>query len=285
MKFLIISGYSGGGKSRTADILEDLDFYCVDNLPVGMLHRFAEFCMGMGARYEHVALVMDIRDRDGLREISGALKKLRELGCEYRILFVEADLPSIVKRYKESRRPHPLQTEAGSLEEAVLLEQRALSELRERADYVLNTSNKTLGQLQTDLYQLFVGDASSRQLRMNVLSFGFKYGIPLEADMVFDARFLPNPFYISELREKTGADREVYDYVFSHETARDFLSLLCTMIDFLTPEYVEEGKHTLTIAIGCTGGKHRSVALARALAEHLKAQGQNAELVNRDIEK
>ena len=285
MEFLIISGLSGAGKSRTADMLEDLDFYCVDNLPVAMLPRFAEFCMAMGGRYSRVALVTDIRDREGFRDIADALDKLWELGCDYRILFVEADFATIVKRYKESRRPHPLQAEAGSIEAAVKLELEQLSSLRERADYVINTSNRTLGQLQSDIYRLFVGDAAARQLAVSVMSFGFKYGIPIEADMVFDVRFLPNPYYIAALREKTGQDAEVYDFVFRHESTRDFAKKLFDMVDFLIPQYIEEGKHSLTIAIGCTGGHHRSVAVAKALTEHICALGRHAEQVDRDIEK
>ena len=285
MEFLIISGLSGAGKSRTADMLEDLDFYCVDNLPVAMLPRFAEFCMAMGGRYSRVALVTDIRDREGFQGIFEALDKLWELGCEYRILFVEADFATIVKRYKESRRPHPLQAEAGSIEAAVRLELDQLSPLRERADYVINTSTRTLGQLQSEIYRLLIGDAAARQLSVSVMSFGFKYGIPIEADMLFDVRFLPNPYYISALREKTGLDAEVYDFVFRHESTKDFVRRLYDMVDFLVPQYIEEGKHTLTIAIGCTGGHHRSVAVARALTEHIQALGQNAENINRDIDK
>lgn len=285
MEFLIISGLSGAGKTRAADILEDLDFYCVDNLPSAMLPRFAEFCMGMGGRYERVALVTDIRDRDGADETMQSLAKLWELGCEYRILFVEADLPTIVKRYKESRRPHPLLAEAGSIEAAVRLERDRMSRLRESADYVINTSNLTIAQLQSEIYRLFIGEAAGRQLSVSVMSFGFKYGIPIEADLVFDVRFLPNPYYVSALRSKTGLDNEVADFIFGHDAAREFMSLLERMIDFLIPQYIEEGKHTLTVAVGCTGGHHRSVAVAHALAKHINALGQSAENINRDIDK
>lgn len=285
MEFLIISGMSGAGKSRAADILEDLDFYCVDNLPAAMLPKFAEFCIGMGGRYERVALVTDIRDREGIESISQSLDKLWELGCDYRILFIEADFPTIVKRYKESRRPHPLQSEAGSLEKAVRLEAECMSRLRESADYVINTSNLTIGMLQSEIYRLFVGDASRRPLSVTVMSFGFKYGIPIEADLVFDVRFLPNPYYVSSLRSKTGLEKEVSDFIMKHEASKDFMSLLLRMVDFLIPQYVEEGKHTLTIAIGCTGGHHRSVAVAAALTEHIRSLGQTAKNVNRDIEK
>lgn len=285
MEFLIVSGLSGGGKSRTADILEDLDFYCVDNLPAAMLPRFAEFCMAMGGRYERVAMVTDIRNRDGFDAIFDSLDKLTELGCEYHILYLEADIPTIVNRYKESRRPHPLLAEAGSIEGAVRLEQERLSALRDNADYVIDTSRLTIGMLQSEIYRLFIGDEAQRTLSVSVMSFGFKYGIPIEADMVFDVRFLPNPYYVSALREKTGLDESVQDFIFQHESAREFMDLLYRMVDFLIPQYIEEGKHTLTIAVGCTGGQHRSVAVAKALTDYIDRSGQSAENINRDIQK
>ncbi|MGN1001245.1 MAG: RNase adapter RapZ [Oscillospiraceae bacterium] len=285
MKFLIISGMSGAGKSRAADILEDMDYYCVDNMPAALLPKFAEFCMGMSGRYERVALVTDIRDRDGVDAISESLSRLRELGCDYNILFVEAELSTIVKRYKETRRPHPLQAEAGSVQAAVKLEAARLAELRDRADYIINTSRLTLGQLQTEIYKLFGGSPSDRLITVNVMSFGFKYGIPIEADMVFDVRFLPNPYYVPELREKTGLDQEVADFVFRHDTAVQFMKKLTDLVSFLIPQYIEEGKHTLTIAVGCTGGRHRSVAVARALTDHIIAMGQRAENQNRELDK
>ena len=285
MDLLIISGMSGAGKSRAADILEDLDYYCMDNVPVAMLPRLAEFCIGAGSRYEHVAMVTDVRDRGGFTEIFDSLSKLRDLGCDYRILFVDADLPTIVRRYKETRRIHPLQARTGSIEDAVRKEKELLYLLRENADYVINTTHLTLGMLQGELYRLFVGDEASRQLSVNVMSFGFKHGAPIEADMVFDVRFLPNPYYVESMRRQTGLDAEVYDFVFSHAMAREFLELLCALVDFLIPHYIEEGKRTLTIAIGCTGGHHRSVAVARALTEHIRKLGHSAENNNRDIER
>ena len=183
MKFLIISGISGAGKSRTADILEDMDYYCVDNMPAALLSKLAEFCVGMGGRYEKVALVTDIRDKEGVDAIFQSLDALWGMGCDYEILFVEANLPTIVKRYKESRRPHPLQAEAGGLEAAVRLEYQRLDRLRMNADFVINTSNLTLGQLQTEVCKHFMEDGTERTLNVTVMSFGFKYGIPIEADM------------------------------------------------------------------------------------------------------
>ena len=285
MKFLIISGMSGAGKSRAADVLEDMDYYCVDNMPAALLPKLAEFCMGMGGRYEKVALVTDIRDKEGVDAIFSALDQLWELGCDYEILFMEADLPTIVKRYKESRRPHPLQAEAGSLEAAVNLESRRLDRLRTNADFVINTSDLTLGMLQSEIYKRFMGGEKARTLDVSVMSFGFKYGIPIEADMVLDARFLPNPYYVEKLREKTGLDAEVRDYIFQHGTSQEFMQHLGRLIAFLLPQYVEEGKSGLTIAVGCTGGRHRSVAVAAAIADMVRTLGHSAELVNRDIDK
>lgn len=242
MKFLIISGMAGAGKTRAADILEDMDYYCVDNMPAALLPKLAEFCMGMGGRYEKVALVTDIRDAGGVDAIFEALDKLVELGCEYEILYIEADMPTIIKRYKESRRPHPLQGEVSGIQAAVEMETRCLAPLRERADYVINTSRLTLGQLQSKIFKLFSVEGMRRELLINVLSFGFKYGIPLEADMVLDVRFLPNPYYVTALREKTGMDGDVYDFVFEHEAAKEFLRKLEDMMAFLIPQYIEEGK-------------------------------------------
>lgn len=285
MKFLIISGMSGAGKSRAADVLEDMDYYCVDNMPAALLPKLAEFCMGMGGRYEKVALVTDIRDKEGVDAIFTALDQLWDLSCDYEILFMEADLPTIVKRYKESRRPHPLQAEAGSLEAAVQLESKRLDRLRTNADYVIDTSSLTLGMLQTEIYKRFMGDAAARTLDVTVMSFGFKYGIPIEADMVLDARFLPNPYYKEELRSLTGMDPEVRDFIFEHATSQEFLQHINRLIAFLLPQYVEEGKSGFTIAVGCTGGRHRSVAVAAALAETVRTLGHSAELVNRDMDK
>ncbi len=285
MKFLIISGMSGAGKTRAADVLEDMDYYCVDNMPAALLPKLAEFCIGMGGRYEKVALVTDIRDKDGVDAIFSSLDQLRGLGCDYQILFMEADLPTIVNRYKESRRPHPLQAEAGSLEAAVRLESRRLDRLRTNADYVINTSNLTLGMLQSEICKRFLGDSAERTMPVTVISFGFKYGIPIEADMVLDARFLPNPHYVEALRSKSGMDREVYDYVFQHPESTEFMQHLKRLIAFLLPHYVEEGKSSFTIAVGCTGGRHRSVAVALALAEMIRALGHSVEAVHRDVDK
>ena len=285
MRFLIITGMSGAGKSLAADILEDMDYYCVDNMPAALLPKFAEFCQDMGGRYDKVALVTDIRDRDGVDAIFNALGELMDYGCRYSILYVEADPGVIVKRYKETRRPHPLLSEAGSIEGAVRLEQERLMRLREAADYVINTSNLTIGRLSAEIFRLLSNGADRRHISVTVMSFGFKHGIPVEADMVLDVRFLPNPYYVPELRSLTGLDEPVRDYVMSGDIAARFLEKTQELLDFLIPQYVEEGKHTLTVAVGCTGGRHRSVAMAKALTDHINGLGQSAENVNRDIDR
>lgn len=282
MKFLIISGMSGAGKTRAAHILEDMNYYCVDNMPAALLPKLAEFCLGMGSRYEKVALVTDIRDKDGVDSIFAALDQLWKLGCEYQILFVEADLPTIVKRYKESRRPHPLQAEAGGLEEAVRLESTRLERLRRNADFVINTAGLTLGVLQSKIYDCFP-DQAVRTLNVSVMSFGFKHGVPMEADMVLDARFLRNPYYDETLRGLTGEDPAVYDYVMNTPAAREFMQHLDSLLEFLLPRYVEEGKRSFVIAVGCTGGHHRSVAIARALTERIRALGHSARTIHREL--
>ena len=284
MDFLIISGLSGAGKTRAADVLEDLDFYCVDNMPTALLTKFAELCLATRGRYERVALVTDVRGQESFTELFAALDELRQMGVAYRILFVEASDATIIKRYKETRRPHPLAAEAGSIQGAVELEKRLLSPMRDAADYILNTTGLTLSMLQNRIRGFFEGQRR-RDLLVSVESFGFKYGIPMDADMVLDVRFLPNPFYVEELRPQTGMDAPVRDYVLGSDTAQDFLDRLCGMIDFLLPQYAEEGRYGLTIAVGCTGGRHRSVAVAKALADHLIEMGEDVQFSNRDLEK
>ena len=285
MEFLIITGLSGAGKTRAADVLEDLDYYCVDNLPVALMTRFAELCLDTRGRYEKVALVTDIRDREGFGELPNTIEELRKMDCDVRILYMDADLPTLVRRYKESRRPHPLAEKGISTEEAVQKEEELLAPIKRSADYVANSSSMTLGVLQNRLFSLFAGEGRKRGLDVTVMSFGFKHGIPLDADLVFDARFLPNPFYVDELRPLSGRDRPVAEFVFSHPQTRSFLEKLEEMIAFLLPYYIEEGKLTLTIAIGCTGGRHRSVALASALHKHLVANNVSSVNINRDIDK
>lgn len=283
MEFLIITGLSGGGKSQAADIIEDLDYYCVDNMPVALIPKFAELCAATKGRYEKVALVTDVREKNGIKDVFNALKSLREMDFGYKILFMEADTQVIVKRYKESRRPHPLAIKSGgSIENAIEREREQLQPIRELADYIVNTSHLTLGQLQNQLYTYFSDAPNSRSIMVNVVSFGFKYGMPLDADLVFDVRFLPNPYYIEDLRHHSGLDEDVRSYVFGFEQAQVFMDKLTDMIEYLLPQYIEEGKYSLTIAIGCTGGRHRSVAIACQLAAYLRSLGYRVELSHRD---
>ena len=255
MEFLIVSGLSGGGKSRAADVLEDLDFYCVDNMPTALLTKFAELCLATRGRYEKVALVTDIRSQESFSELFAALGELANMGVDYRILFVEASESAIVRRYKESRRPHPLQAESRcSLPEAVRRESELLAPVRERADYVINTTGLTLAMLQKRICEYFADGGTRRDILINVVSFGFKYGIPIDADLVFDVRFLPNPFYVEKLRPMSGMDAEVQEYVLRSDVAKSFLNKLTDMVDFLLPQYAAEGRYALTIGIGCTGG-------------------------------
>ena len=285
MEFLIISGLSGAGKSRAADVLEDLEFYCVDNLPTAVLTKFAELCLATRGRYERVALVTDVRGQESFTELFDALDELYRMGVNYRILYVEASEGTIDRRYKESRRPHPLALNGCSIQEAVRREEELLRPVRERADYILNTTGLTLAMLQHRIHGFFVEGKQRRDILVNVVSFGFKYGIPMDADLVFDVRFLPNPYYVEELRPQSGMDEPVQNYVLRSDTARDFLERLTGMIDFLLPQYAEEGRYAVTIGIGCTGGRHRSVAVAKALADHLSQQDEDVHFVNRDLSK
>ena len=266
-------------------MLEDLDYYCVDNMPVALIPRFAEFCAATRGRYEKVALVTDVREKENFGELLSTIETLRGSEITCRILYMDADVPVLIRRYKESRRPHPLAGKGVSVEEAVRKEMALLAPVKEQADFVVNTSRLTLGQLQSKLYGLLCGEEEKRGIDVTVLSFGYKHGLPAEADLVFDARFLPNPFYVDELREKSGLDLPVKEYVFSFQQTRTFMEQLEAMLEFLLPLYIEEGKLSLTVAIGCTGGRHRSVAIATALNDHFLAKGISSVNVNRDIDK
>ena len=283
MYFLIVSGMSGAGKSRAVATLEDLGYYCVDNLPISLIPRFAEICLAATERYERVALVTDVRAGGDFQQLFDSLDSIKSMGCDYRILFLNTDTPTLIRRYKETRRRHPLMSDGMTIEQAMHREQELLLPLREHADFVIDTTLMPAAKLRNELYGLF-GDKSARgKLSVNVVSFGFKYGIPLEADLVFDVRFLPNPFYVPELKHKTGMDSEVYDYVFSFPQTKTFIDKLEGMLSFLLPLYAEEGKSTLVIAVGCTGGHHRSVSVARCIASYLTALGYPAFENHRDI--
>ena len=286
MEFLIITGLSGAGKSRAADVLEDLDYYCVDNMPVALMPRFAELCLDAHGRYEKVALVTDVRERDGFGELLSTLDELQAMeGCTVRILYMDADLRTLVRRYKESRRPHPLAGRGVTLEQAVAREEALLAPIKARADVVLNSSQLTLGQLKSRMFSLFAAAGQKQELQVTAMSFGYKNGIPMDADLVFDVRFLPNPFYVEALRPLSGLDKPVSDFVFSYSQTGEFMDMLLKLLDFLIPHYVEEGKVNLVVAVGCTGGRHRSVAIANALRLALEEKGVACVNVHRDIEK
>ena len=283
MEFLIISGMSGAGKSQAADILEDMGYYCVDNMPLALLPRFAELCLASRGRYDHVALVTDVRERESVDGLLPALDGLWDMGLEYRILYIEADVPTIVRRYKSSRRPHPMQEPGGTIDDAVRREARALEPVRERADYIIPTSGLTTAMLHSRIREL-LGSADKR-FAVTVTAFGYKYGLPLDADLVFDVRFLPNPYYVSELRPLSGLDEGVARFVLDRDETREFMDRLTALLDFVMPLYAEEGRYTLHIAVGCTGGRHRSVAVADALARRLSEKSGNVTAAFRDIEK
>ncbi len=283
MEFCIVSGLSGAGKSRVANILEDLDFYCVDNMPVVLMPIFAELCMATKGRYDKVALVTDVRGVDDFGQLFTALDKLQEMGVDHKILFVEATDRAILKRYKETRRRHPLDPDGRSVEAAIARERELLAPVRDRASFIVDTSEYSLSQLQHRITDLLAEQAPRRGLHVNVVSFGFKYGLPGDADLVFDVRFLPNPYYVPELAKLSGLDEPVKDFLFGHEQTREFMERLTGLIGFLLPLYVEEGKPSLVIAVGCTGGHHRSVAVAEAVAAFAAAQGYATDCSHRDV--
>ena len=283
MEILIISGLSGGGKSQAASFLEDMGYYIVDNMPAGIMLKFAEFCAGTQGRYDRLALVYDVRAGEDFEEFFRVLDELQRGQITCRLLFLEASVATIIKRYKETRRPHPLYDECGSLEAAVNREIELMRPVRDRADYVINSTTYSTAKLKGELARLFGVSGTRQEMTVNVVSFGFKHGLPLEADLVFDVRFMPNPYYIEELRHKTGLDREVYDYVFSFSQTKDFMKYLENLIAFLLPYYKEEGKTVLVIAIGCTGGHHRSVAVTRALVDYIGSLGYQVTENHRDM--
>ncbi|MEA4932193.1 MAG: RNase adapter RapZ [Lawsonibacter sp.] len=285
MEFVIISGLSGAGKSKAASFMEDMDFFCVDNLPVPLIPKFAELGMAGAGEYDRVVLVTDVRSGTNFDSLFQALEDLKSMKCAYRILFMEASDEVIIQRYKETRRSHPLAEECDSLEQAIGLERRMLAPLRERAEYIIDTSNLSTAKLKGELRRLFARSGGVLEGRMDVrvTSFGFKHGVPMEADLVFDVRFLPNPYYVAELRPFTGLDAEVRDYVFSSPQTGEFLNRMGDFVGWLLPRYEEEGKTALVIAIGCTGGHHRSVAIAHALANIIRKAGFPVSESHRDL--
>jgi UPF0042 nucleotide-binding protein len=284
MEFVIITGMSGAGKSKAASFMEDMDFFCVDNMPAPLIPKFAELGMAGSGEYDRVALVTDVRSGVRFDALFEALAQLKSMKCSYRILFVEASDEVIIKRYKETRRSHPLAEECSSLEDAIHLERNMLAPLRERAEFIIDTSTFSVGKLKGELRRLFAkGSANDGKIDVRVASFGFKHGVPMEADLVFDVRFLPNPYYVAELRSLTGLDAGVRDYVFASPVSGELLQRLIDFVSWLLPHYEEEGKAALVIAVGCTGGHHRSVAIAHALAEAIRDQGYPVSESHRDL--
>ncbi len=284
MKIVIITGMSGAGKSNAANILEDMGYYCVDNLPTALLTKFAEYCISASGRYERVALVTDIRGGDVAGPLLEAVEVVEGMGCECSIIYLECDTETIIRRYKETRRPHPLASGDEMITQTVERERGMLRPLREQANFVIDTTNMNYGKMRERLAQC-LESVNGKSMKVEVLSFGYKYGVPGEADLLFDTRFLPNPYYVDELRKQSGLDAPVLNYVSSSAVAQEFMERLYALLDFLLPQYTEEGKSVIVIGIGCTGGRHRSTAIASAVRDHIMAQGYPTSLVHRDIEK
>ena len=283
MRFVVVTGMSGSGKRTAMKMLEDVGFYCVDNLPVPLIEKFVELVATPNSEISKVALGLDVRADQPFGDAQRILENLRENGYLFEILFMDASDSVLLKRYKETRRMHPLSVD-GRVEEGVQKERNILQGIKQKADYVIDTSNLLTRELKEEIDHIFVRNEEYNSLMVTILSFGFKNGIPADADLVFDVRFLPNPFYIDELKHKTGNDMEVRDYVMDFPEASVFLNKLADMMDFLIPNYVKEGKHQLVIGIGCTGGKHRSVTLANALYVKMKDHGNyGTKLYHRDI--
>ena len=283
MRFVVVTGMSGGGKTTALKMLEDAGFYCVDNLPVSLIEKFVELVAMPNSEIAKVALGLDVRADQSFEDVTRILEHLKNTGYKIEILFMDADEKFLIKRYKETRRIHPLALD-GRVEDGVRKERAVLETVKKKADYVIDTSHLLTRELKEALDRIFISNEEYNSLMVTVMSFGFKNGIPSDADLVFDVRFLPNPFYIDELKTKTGNDKEVQDYVMSFEEAGVFLEKLRDMISFLIPNYVKEGKYRLVVAIGCTGGKHRSVTLANALYESMKNRGQyGMKLYHRDV--
>lgn len=285
MQMIIISGLSGAGKSKSGEFLEDAGFYTIDNMPAELMLRFAELCISSGkGSYDRVALVSDIRGGKNFDELFTALDAIKEKGIDCKLLFLEASTPAIIQRYKETRRNHPLAVGNLSLSEAVEREKALLAPVRARADYIIDSSNlSSTAKLRGILLQMFGAEGTKPNFNVNVQSFGYKYGLPLEADLVLDVRFLPNPFYKAQLRGHTGLEGPVREYLFQYEETTTFLKKVEDLLRFLLPLYETEGKSNLVIAVGCTGGQHRSVAMGHAITEQIHAMGYLVSESHRDM--
>lgn len=284
MNFLIVTGLSGSGKSGAVNALEDIGYYCIDNIPPQLIPKFADICVKSHGHMSKVAIVTDIRGGELFYELDSSLDYLRKSGLEVKVLFLDASDEVLIKRYKETRRRHPLDEQShGSLQKAITMERGILSHIREASNYTIDTSDMTIAQLRETIFDLFMDNPDDR-MSVKVMSFGFKYGNCREADLVFDVRCLPNPFYIPELKKHTGLESCVRDYVMSFDSSKELDKKLKDLIDFLLPLYRHEGKTSLVIAFGCTGGKHRSVTFAENIYHYLDDKGVKSRVCHRDIE-
>ena len=281
MRFVVVTGMSGGGKLTAIRFLEDMGYYCVDNLPVRLIDPFMELVSAPGSEISKVVLGLDVRADKSFDNVEQVLAALRKKGYHYEILFMDASDEVLIKRYKETRRAHPV-SPTGRVEEGIAREREILRQIKSEADYVIDTSGLLTRVLKEELIRIFVEDKKYNSLMISVMSFGFKKGIPTDADLVFDVRFLPNPFYVESLKRLTGNDAPVRDYVMSFPESAQFMDKLVDLITFLIPGYIKEGKNQLVIAIGCTGGQHRSVTIANALAERLRGGDYGLNLIHRD---
>lgn len=281
-RLVIVTGMSGAGKTQVVRVMEDLGYFCVDNLPPMLIPKFAELCVQSAGRVSKIALVVDIRGGEFFDTLVQVLEDLELQGFMYEILFLEASDQTLIRRYKESRRRHPM-APFGRVSEGITHERERLEQIRGRATHIIDTSDLTTTQLKEKITDLFAGERESERMSITVVSFGFKHGIPLDADMVFDVRFLPNPFYVESLRRKSGKVAAVSDYIGKWPITHQFLDKLGNLIDFLVPNYIKEGKGQLIIAIGCTGGLHRSVFVAEKIYEGLHSKGYKVNVEHRDI--
>ena len=284
MNIVIVTGMSGAGKTTALRVLEDAGYYCVDNMPISLVMKFAELAAAKESSNSNIALGVDIRSGHALGELTEILEQMVVRHYRYRILYLEASDQVLIKRYKETRRVHPLAKD-DRVDKGIAMEREELEFLKKQADYILDTSHLLTRELKMELEKIFVSNKEYSNLFISIVSFGFKYGIPSDADLVFDVRFLPNPYYIDGLRKLNGNDKEIKEYVMGFDPAVVFLNKLEDMLDFLIPNYIIEGKNSLVIAIGCTGGKHRSVTLANALMEHMKGMEYGLKLEHRDIDR
>ncbi|MBQ8965018.1 RNase adapter RapZ [Ruminococcus sp.] len=285
MQFVVVTGISGSGKSTAVNVLEDIGYYCIDNMPPELMVKFADICAQSEGKIDKVAFVADVRGGELFLKLKDAIGDMRRMGIKVKVMFLDCSDDVIMRRYKETRRKHPLDEMAhGNIRNAIETERHFLETVRDKVDYYIDTSSTSTAEFKERMYSIFLGEGQSA-MQIDVRSFGFKYGVMNDADLTFDVRCLPNPFYIAELKHKTGLNPEVSGYVMKFKEAQDLLAKLNDLIDFLIPLYEKEGKAQLVIAFGCTGGKHRSVTFAEAVAKHLTDNGRTIRLAHRDIEK